>query len=177
MTKYINKNMKLNLNYGSYKTWTNEECVSVYIFRWSNYWKRLSPSDIEFLQKENSKLKFEKEQLEKEHHHIHQLIAKATIYLINLRNTACEEITKGHNIAGVGEKLLEHFGKIINEETSYDFGRKKIIEFLESLFSLNRIKANKLFALLEKSRVLHYEIDILIWCNIKHIRILVNLPI
>lgn len=120
---------------------------------------KLSATDIEFLQKEKGKLKFEKEQLEKEHHHIHQLIAKANSYLTNLRNSKCEELTKGYDIAKVGEKLLEHFGRKMEEE-SYDFGRKNVVKYLEEKFSLNRIKANKLFDLLENSRVLKYEIDL-----------------
>jgi len=119
---------------------------------------KLTSADIEFLEKEKGKLKIEKEQLEKEHHHIHQLIAKANSYLTNLRNSECEEITKGYDIAKVGEKLLEHFGRKM-EETSYDFGRKKVIKYLEETFSLNRIQANKLFELLEKSRVLKYKVD------------------
>jgi len=119
---------------------------------------KLSSDDIAYLQKEKGKLIFEKEQLEKEHHHIHQLIAKANSYLTNLRNSECEEITKGYDIAKVGEKLLEHFGRKIEEEDYY-FGRKKVVNYLEETFSLNRIKANELFELLEKSRVLKYKVD------------------
>ena len=120
---------------------------------------KLSAEDLEYLQKEKNKLNFEKEQLEKEHHNIHQLLAKSNVYLNNLRNSECEKITNGYNIAGVGEKLLEHFGKIIDEETSYNLGRKTILEFLENFFSLNKIEANNLFVLLEKDSVLHYEIN------------------
>jgi hypothetical protein len=120
---------------------------------------KLTPDDIAFLQKESSKLKFEKEQLAKEHHLIHQLIAKARIYLMNTRNAICEEITKGHDIAAVGEKLLEHFGKEIKEEMDYDFGRKKIMTSLEETFLINKIQAKKLFDILEKSNVLQYNMD------------------
>ncbi len=120
---------------------------------------KLTPDDIAFLQKENSKLKFEKDQLEKEHHLIHQLIAKAKVYLMNTRNVICEEITKGHDIAAVGEKLLEHFGKEIKEEMDYDFGRRKIINNLEDTFLINKIQAHKLFDILEKSKVLQYNMD------------------
>ncbi|HHC79631.1 MAG TPA: hypothetical protein ENK46_07105 [Flavobacteriia bacterium] len=121
--------------------------------------ENLSSDDIEFVQKEKSKLLFEKSQLEKEHHHIHQLLAKIDIYMMDARNTVCKEITKGYDIADVGEKLLEHFGNQLNEETDYDSGRKKIMKFLESLFSINKIKARELVDLLEKSSVIYYKTD------------------
>lgn len=120
---------------------------------------KLRADDIAYLQKEKSKLKFEKEQLEKEHHLIHHLIAKAKMYLMDARNIICKEITKGYDIANVGEKLLEHFGKEIKGEPDYDNGRKKIREMLESTFSINKIKSRELIDLLEKSNVLQYKVD------------------
>lgn len=118
----------------------------------------LSLEDIKFLQKEKAKLEYEKGQLEKKHHHIHQLIAKTYSYLINLRNSECEEITKGYDIAKIGEKLLEHFGEKM-EENTYNSGRKTIIKFLEEQFSLNRVKGHKLFDILERSKLINYKID------------------
>ena len=121
--------------------------------------EKLSSDDIEFMQKEKSKLLFEKSQLEKEHHHIHQLLAKMDIYMMDARNMVCKEISKGYDIADVGEKLLEHFGNKINEKIDYDSGRKKIMKFLENLFSINKIKARELVDLLEKSSVIYYKTD------------------
>ncbi len=140
------------------KNWLRKIKSAIEIFHLSND-KNLTPADIEFLQKEKSKLLFEKDQLEKEHYHIHQLIAKTKIYVMNVRNKACEEITKGHDIAAVGEKLLEHFGKELKEGTNYNSGRRKIRNFLEKLFSLNQIQAKELVDLLEDSKVIDYKID------------------
>jgi anion-transporting ArsA/GET3 family ATPase len=121
--------------------------------------QNLTSNDIDFLQKEQSKLLFERAQLEKEHYHTHQLIAKVTIYLMDVRNVVCKEITKGYDIATVGNKLLENFGKEIKGEYDYNTGRKKIMKFLESIFSINKIDAKELVELLEKSKVIYYKTD------------------
>jgi len=122
--------------------------------------KSLSSDDIEFLQKEKSKLLFEKSQLEKEHHHIHQLIAKSDIYVMDVRNMVCEKITKGHNIAAISQKLIEYFGNIIEGEADYNLGRKKIMRFLETTFLINKIQAKTVIDILEKSKILHYTVDL-----------------
>ncbi len=121
--------------------------------------KDLSPEDIAFLKKEKGKLLFEKEQLEKEHHHIHHLLAKTGIYIMDTRNSISREITKGYDIAEVGEKLLEHFGKEIKDAIDYESGRSKIIKMLGKTFAINKIKAKLLFDLLEKSKVISFNVD------------------
>ncbi len=119
----------------------------------------LSEDEILFLKKEKSKLLFEKDKLEKEHHLIHKLMAKAAVYIINAQNVVCEEITKGHDIASVGEILLEHFGKEIKGSVDYGFGRDKIRRMLEKRFSINKIQSRKLIDILEKRKVIKYYID------------------
>ena len=121
---------------------------------------KLTADEIVYLQKEKSKLIFEKAQIEKEHHLVHHLIVKAKVYLIDVRNIICKEITKGYDVASVGEKLLEHFGKKIEGKMDYDIGRRKVVKKLESTFSINKIQAKKVFDILEKSKVLKYKIDI-----------------
>lgn len=120
----------------------------------------LSSEDIEYLKVEKSKLIVEKKRLEEEHVHIHILIAKTTVFLMDTRETICKELSNGHSIAGVGEKLLEHFGKKIENVIDYDSGRRKIIRFLESTFSINKIQSKKLFDILEKSKAVHYITDL-----------------
>lgn len=121
---------------------------------------KLSSDDIEFLRKEKNKLQFEKDQLEKEEHHVLSLLSKAKIFLMDARNQVCERITKGYDIAAVGEKLLEHFGKKPEEANSYDSGRKILMRFFEENLGLDRIRSKELFDLLEKSKVISYTPDL-----------------
>ncbi|RUA07085.1 MAG: hypothetical protein DSY82_08700, partial [Flavobacteriia bacterium] len=102
----------------------------------------------------------QKDQLEKEQHHILALIAKTKIYLMDARDQVCKEITKGYDIAAVGEKLLEHFGKKPEEAISYDSGRKIMMRFFEEHFAIDRIRSKELFDLLEKSKVITYTPDL-----------------
>lgn len=120
----------------------------------------LSSKDIEFLKVEKSKLLAERKRLEEEHRHIHILIAKTSVFLMDTRETICKKLSKGHSIADVGEKLLEHFGEKIKNEIDYDSGRKKIILFLEDRFSINKIQSKKLFDILEKSKAVNYITDL-----------------
>jgi len=122
--------------------------------------KKLTDKDIAYLQGEKSKLLYEKDQLEKEHHHIHHLLAKTDIYLMDTRNNICKEITKGYDIAQVGEKLLEHFGKNIDGVIDYEAGRKEIMKMLEKKFSITKVQSKLLFDLLEKSKVIRFDSDI-----------------
>ena len=121
--------------------------------------KELTPADIKFLQTEKSKLVLEKRQLSEEHKHINLLIAKTIVNLNETRNVVCKEITKGYDIAAVGEKLLEQFNTKISEETTYESGRKVILRFLEYFFSLNKIQSKNLFDILEESNVVNYKVD------------------
>jgi len=119
----------------------------------------LSTEEISFLEKEKSKLLFEKELLEKEHYHIHQLIAKTEVFLMDAQNDVCKEITKKYDIAAVGEKLVEHFGKELDGEIDYESGRAKIRKMLEKTFSINKLQSKELFDLLEKTKVISFNID------------------
>jgi hypothetical protein len=121
--------------------------------------QELSDKDIQFLQNEKSKLLFEKEQLEKKHHLIHKMIAKSHIYSVNVQNTICKNITKGYDVAAVGEKLLDHFGKKINGSVDYGYGRDKIRRMLEKTFSINKIQSRELIDILENRKVVFYDID------------------
>ncbi|HHB77893.1 MAG TPA: hypothetical protein ENK85_01515 [Saprospiraceae bacterium] len=119
----------------------------------------LTEDDWATIQQERAKLLFEKERLEKEHKQLHELIAKTGNLLMEARETACFELTKGHSISSVGEKLLEHFGKKV-DVLDYEIGRHEIIKFLREKFQLNRIEAKALFDILEKSRILKYELQL-----------------
>ncbi len=121
--------------------------------------KDLDEDEWETIQKERARLLFEKEHLEKEHKQLHELMAKTANLLMEAREAACFELTKGHSISNVAEKLLEHFGKKV-DILDYELGRQAIIKFLRKKFNLNRIQAKTLFDILEKSKVLKYEIQL-----------------
>jgi len=142
-----------------FKKWINElrsEFESIYTIPE----EELTPEDIKFLKTEKSKLLGEKKRLVVEEHHINVLLAKSIVYLMDTRETICKEITGGHSIADVGEKLLEHFGKQLKEETTYNEGRRKIIHYLEDKFQIESSEVQILFSILEKSHVLIYKIDL-----------------
>jgi len=117
---------------------------------------KLSPQDVEYLKIEKSKLLNEKKRLKEEQKHITALMAKTRIFLMDIRETRCNELSKGHTIADVGEKLLTHFGEEVPNEMDYDFGKRKIINFLEEAFLINKIDSKKLFDILEKSKAVNY---------------------
>ena len=119
----------------------------------------LDENNWETIQSERAKLHFEKERLEKEHKQLHQLIAKTANLLMEAREAACFELTKGHSISSVGEKLLEYFGKKV-DAWDYEVGRHEIIKFLRKKFELNRIQAKALFDILEKSKIIKYQLQI-----------------
>ncbi len=121
---------------------------------------KLNISDIEFLKQEKNKLMAEKAKLEQKHKQIHSLIAKTFAYSVEIQNQICVEFTKGHDIAAISEKILEHFGELIEEETSYEYGRKKIVKFLEETYSINKIQAHKIFDILEKNKVITYKVNL-----------------
>ena len=118
----------------------------------------LSPADIEFLETEKKKLEAQKRRLEKDQKYILSLISKSNVYLMEARETACKEATRGQSIDELSEKLLDHFGKKLNESV-YEAGRREMTRFIEKTFSVNRIDAHKAFDILEKSGVVRFEID------------------
>jgi len=119
---------------------------------------KLSQGDIEVLQKEKGKLLALKNKLTEQHKHIHTLIAKTFTYLIDTQNKICKELTNGYDVAAISQKLVDHFGQKI-KSSSYNAGKKMIIEFLENTFNINKIDAKTVFDILEKNHILYYQIN------------------
>jgi hypothetical protein len=86
------------------------------------------------------------------------LIAKANTYLIDLSNSYIEDLTKGYDLVQVGQKLLDHFGKELSEVYNYNSGYKEIIHFLEDTFGMTKKEAKKALDLLEKNKVVTYNL-------------------
>lgn len=121
--------------------------------------EELSPADIELLETEKNKLEAEKKRLEIDQRYMLSLIAKSNVYLMEAREIACKEATKGQSIDELSEKLVDHFGRKLDVSV-YETGRKEIIKFIEKTFSVGRIDAHKAFNILEKSEVVKFEVDI-----------------
>ena len=120
----------------------------------------LTEKDLEYLKAEKSKLLFEKSRLESEHKRLHKLIIETKLSLNDVRENVCKELTKGYSIAAVAEKMLVDFKAKTENEYYYDTGRKKIIQYLESLFDLNKVSSKIVFQVLEKSKVIEYVYNI-----------------
>jgi len=120
--------------------------------------EKLSKKDLELLQNEKGKLLALKHKLEEQHKHIHTLIAKTFTYLIDTQNKICKELTNGYDVAAISQKLVDHFGRKL-ETSSYEEGKKQLMEFLEKTFNINKIEAKTIFDILEKNHILYYQIN------------------
>lgn len=168
--KKINYLLQLVDHYEHDNTKSNEQqdkkTIESYLNELKSFFEKLhlssrdtiSKEDLELLKKGKSRLLALKHQFQKEHRYIHAMLAKTKAYIIEIENDICKDLTKGHDIAQVAQKLLDHFGKKV-EETDYDKGKIKIIKFLEKLFEINKIDAEKVFSILEKNKVVYYQFD------------------
>lgn len=120
--------------------------------------EKLSKEDMALLQREKGKLLSFKHKLEDQHKHIHTLIAKTFTYLIDTQNKICKELSNGYDVAAISQKLVDHFGRKL-DATSYEEGKKQLMEFLEKTFSINKIDAKTIFDILEKNHILYYQIN------------------
>lgn len=117
---------------------------------------KLTDEELATLEQEKAHLEYERKKLEEQHKHLHMLIAKANTHLITLSNNYVKDLTNGYDVAQVGQKLLDHFGKELNEVYTYNSGYKEIIRFLEDTFNINKKEAKRVFDLLEKNKVVTY---------------------
>ena len=104
-------------DYGQYKSWLKELNKAL------NKLNRKPKGDFtkeekDFINQEKSRLLHEKDKLEKYLKVIDKIIAKATILYIDVEETYCRELTKGHSIADVGQALLEKFGNKLDRKST-----------------------------------------------------------
>ncbi|NOX45405.1 MAG: hypothetical protein GXO89_00325 [Chlorobi bacterium] len=118
----------------------------------------ITEEELGFLKKEKARLQAEKERVEKHLTEIDKIIAKTTIMLIDLEETYCRDLSNGRSIAAVGEVILEHTGKRLDD--GYSIGRWKIINLFEKHFKIKRREAVKLFDLVKDAGVVVYNVDI-----------------
>jgi len=144
-------------DYGQYKSWLKELKKAL------NKLNRKPKGDFtkeekEFIDREKSRLLHEKEKLEKYLRIIDEIIAKATILYIDVEETYCRELTKGHSIADVGQALLEKFGNKL--QPGYTTGRDKMIDFFKDYYQTDHALAVELFKVLQDRKVIIYDISI-----------------
>ena len=114
----------------------------------------LTSGEREFLIREKARLQGERERLEKHLKATDELIAKNTILLIDVEETYCRELSKGHSISSVAESLKMEFGSKI--EKGYSEGRRKFVNFLEKKYNIKRHSALELVKLLIERKMLKY---------------------
>jgi hypothetical protein len=119
---------------------------------------KLTNEEIEFLKLEVPKLINKKELLLKQMRNLDEIIAKTKALLMDLRNELCKEITKGYDLIDISKKIGIRFNnKLVG---TYTVGRKKIINFLEETFAINKIHSKELIDLLDKSSIISFKRDI-----------------
>ena len=126
---------------------------------YSNSSAEINQPNKAFIKSEKIKLISMQKKLENELSYFNSIVSKTKNLLNNLQENYCKDLTKGYNIAAVGEKLLNKFGKD-STITTYTGGRQKIMHFLEKTFSLDKRKSKQLFDLLEKCGVYNYVADL-----------------
>ena len=114
--------------------------------------------DREYISRELPLLKEEKHACETRLSKLEELIAKARIFVDDLNEELCSELSAGHSLAAVGEALLEEFTNQLKEYHSK--GRRGILEFLEKRYKISKVASKDLFSLLEEAGTLHYRVDI-----------------
>ncbi len=117
----------------------------------------ITPEEMEFLNRETSKILTERERLEKHLKEIEKIYAKTKVLLIDLNETYCRDLSSGHSISAVGEALKEKFG--IKLEEGYSVGRWQMIKFLEKHFKIKRREAVRLLDLLKDTKVIVYTVE------------------
>ena len=89
---------------------------------------------------------------------LNEIIAKTKIFVDDLTEDECRELSKGHSLAGVGEALKEEFGNKLEEGQTQ--GKHTLIKFLKNRFNIEKKNARKLFTLLDDAGIVYYRIDI-----------------
>ena len=159
ITKEIVKHEHLN-------TWL-EKTKTVFEKLHLRHADELNVSDKEFIKTEKAKLLSEHESLERQLHSLDLIMAKTKYMLTDLQENLCKDLTGGSDIEAVGKKLLEKFGKE-TKDTTYTDGMNQVVKFLEDTYSVNKIKSNSLFDILENSKIIEYIVDTTTLENIEY---------
>ena len=125
---------------------------------WSKKTQDYMDRDSEYVAKELPLLYAEKHAAETRLRKIEELIAKTRILIDDLNEDLCRELSGGSSLAAAGKAIVEEFGRRLN--AVYSEGRKKIREFLELHYRINKASSRGLFSLLEEAGILRYQVDL-----------------
>ncbi len=125
---------------------------------WSKKTEDYMDIDREFVARELPLLKAEKHAAETRLRKIEELITKTRVLIDDLNEDLCRELSGGHSLAAVGEAIVKEFDRKLKK--GYSEGRKKIREFMQSHYRINKAETRDLFSLIEEAGTLHYQVDI-----------------
>ena len=125
---------------------------------WSKKTQDYMDIDREYVARELPLLNAEKHAAETRLRKIQELIAKTRVLIDDLNEDLCRELSGGHSLAAVGEAIVEEFGRRLKDV--YNEGRKKLREFLELHYRINKAESRDLFSLLEETGTLYYQVDL-----------------
>ena len=129
-----------------------------FVTLWSKKTQDYMDIDREYVARELPLLNAEKHAAEIRLKKIQELIAKTRVLIDDLNEDLCRELSGGHSLAAVGEAIVGEFGRLLKEE--YSEGRKKLREFLELHYRINKAESRDLFSLMEETGTLHYQVDL-----------------
>ncbi|GBE04395.1 hypothetical protein BMS3Abin10_00011 [bacterium BMS3Abin10] len=125
---------------------------------WSKKTQDYMDIDREYVERELPLLNAEKHAAETRLRKIQELIAKTRVLIDDLNEDLCRELSGGRSLAAVGEAIVEEFGQRLKE--GYSKGRKKLREFLELYYRINKAESSDLFSLMEETGIFHYQVDL-----------------
>ena len=125
---------------------------------WLKKTQEYPETDREYISRELPLLKEEKRACEIRLSKLEELIAKTHIFVDDLTEELCSELSGGHSLAAVGGALLEEYTNQLMEH--YGKGRRTIRRFLEKRYKVSKAVSKDLFSLLEELGTLYYRVDI-----------------
>lgn len=143
--------------------WTQLEGMLIdweksFVKLWSKKTRDYMDIDREYVARELPLLNAEKHAAETRLRKIEELIAKTRVFIDDLNEDLCRELSGGRSLAVVGEAIVEEFSRQLKE--GYSEGRKKLREFLELHYNINKAESRDLCSLMEEAGTLHYQVDL-----------------
>ncbi len=114
--------------------------------------------DRDYVTRELSLLEAEKKSVETRLKKMNELITKVRLLIEDLNEDLCHEFSGGRSQADVKKALLVEFGRRLEED--YRNGRRRIREFLEKNYHINKAASRDLFSLLEEEDTISYQVNL-----------------
>lgn len=125
---------------------------------WSETAGKTGEAEEAFMAEHLPKIHATKQRVENRLRKLEEIIAKTRVMLDDLAEDLCFRLSRGHDLAAVGQALLDHFGREFKQD--HGTGRKAIRHFLETHYQIDKTASRELFALLEDVETLDYHVDL-----------------